>query len=272
MMPMAAKIMRSVKAARYYFNKGVRKILDVESLGDCEEAFRLVEEAVQDLDKAIEIVPMQATFLAVKGVALANLGATIDASDLFERAIELEPECSEHHYQLSLCYFDNFFVQEGQEIFENALGLVDDKAGQKNRLHAELLKLLEEQDFYLDDFLKTCRSIGDDAKGKDYVKGLIDPCLSGCRRQPTTGSGSPRHAALRVASFCANRISMDRPCGVCAIVVPDRVKMQGKSSASSRSRRQRLRQTMSAHLLVGSGAPRRLPRVAHRAESGSRRR
>lgn len=143
--------MNSFQEAKIYFNEAVSHCLEADanrSLPLSQAAWELYEKAADNLDKAISIEPSHVIFWNVKAYALRRTGKSQDALIFLDRAIDLDITFVENYYQAALCYFELCNVPYAVEEFQTAMGLTDDAALLKSRLHDDLHEILFGSIFY----------------------------------------------------------------------------------------------------------------------------
>lgn len=126
-----------------HFNNGVSLVLDLSGRPESVETYALLEKAIEEFDNAISLAPDEGFFWSAKGYALRMGHRLPEAAENFEKAIALQPEVSEHVYQLCLCFFGHEMLEEGVEMFEEALNLSTDTVELKVRLGSDLLQIIQ---------------------------------------------------------------------------------------------------------------------------------
>jgi tetratricopeptide (TPR) repeat protein len=89
------------------FNEGVTASLNAQRArqqGDHAAASRFEIQAAELFDRVIALDPRHAGALWGKGLCFAQLGRTAEAVALFQRAVGAEPGHAENHRQLGLCH------------------------------------------------------------------------------------------------------------------------------------------------------------------------
>ena len=144
-------IMNTFEQAKFYFNEGVAHCLEADaqrSLPLSTTAFGLYQEAADCLDKAIATDSGHVVFWNVKAYVLRRMGRAHDAIMFLEKAIELDARFSENYYQVALCLFDLFLVDEALKDLEMAFSQSDDAETLRSRLCNDLHEILHESLFY----------------------------------------------------------------------------------------------------------------------------
>jgi tetratricopeptide (TPR) repeat protein len=81
------------------------------------------EAAIQVFDRVLSQDPNHVLALSAKGSSLASLGKPREALKCFERAIDLDPEMSEHYRNAALCQLELDEPEAARSLLEEALQL-----------------------------------------------------------------------------------------------------------------------------------------------------
>ncbi len=99
------------------------------------------EEALQLVEKSIEINSRMVMALNLKGIVLERLGRIEDAIDSYKKALRINPEDINLNYNLAVAYFKDDRREDAKIIFEKIYPKVTDKET-KDKIN-EYLKVLK---------------------------------------------------------------------------------------------------------------------------------